>query len=95
MTDLTSRAREAAEDRIREMDRALAPGSQTSLLGDALEGLRTATDIGEALAWWEGAYRRLEWAIDHPDLWASDAGVWDSPEEEITLSGDDWTGWTA
>lgn len=86
----------AHEARIHELDRALAPGSETPLLGPALDSLRRADDEAVDLAWWVGAYRMYEWALANPERWARDMGgdVWDSPDEQILTSGDDWTGWT-
>ena len=84
------------EARIHEMDRALAPGSETALLGDALHSIRGATDPDADLAWWIGAYRMYEWALRYPEAWAEQVGrgVWDDPGEQVLHAGDDWTGWT-
>lgn len=84
------------EARIHELDRALAPGSETILLGDALRSLRDSDDPAATLAWWVGAYRMYEWALANPEWWARELGgdTWDSPDEQILTSGDDWTGWT-
>lgn len=84
------------EARIHELDRALAPGSETALLGDALGSIRRSPDPDADLAWWVGAYRMLEWATNNPERWARDVGgdTWGSPDEQILTSGDDYTGWT-
>lgn len=91
---MTTATMRAAEARIHEMDRMLAPGSETSLLGDALDSLRRDPSAAN-LAWWVGAYRMLAWARAHPDAWARHEGcdTWDSPEEQILSSGEDRTGW--
>lgn len=83
------------EARIHELDRALAPGSETALLGDALDSIRRTSDPDADLAWWVGAYRLLEWARDNRERWELHYAydVWGSPEEQILTSGDDWTGW--
>lgn len=92
---MTTEAIRAAEARIYEMDRDLAPGSETALLGPALESLRSDPSPA-TIAWWAGAYRMLAWARDYPDAWDQQIGrgVWDGPDEQILVSGEDWTGWT-
>lgn len=84
------------EARIYELDRALAPGSETALLGDAMHSLRTSADPAAEMAWWVGAYRLYGWALANPERWARDVGreAWDSPSEQVLHAGDDWTGWT-
>ena len=72
------------EARIREMDRALAPGSETILLGYALEDLAHTPEPDACVAWWVGAYTYLEWAEGR-----SDAGALD----HILHGGDDLTDW--
>lgn len=88
-------AQRRAAARIHEMDRTLAPGSETALLGDALDSLRRDPSAAN-LAWWVGAYRMLEWAMWYPDAWARhmSGDVWDGPDEQILTSKEDWTGWT-
>lgn len=92
---MTSDTLRSAEARIHEMDRDLAPGSETSLLGPALDSIRRDPSPAN-LAWWVGAYRMLGWATDHPEGWDQHVGrgVWDGPDEQILTSGEDWTGWT-
>lgn len=78
-----------ALDAIRRLDQALAPGSETELLGYAVRDLENAGDPGElrhTLAWWRGAYRYYEWAIGY--------GVEDEAVERIVESGDDLSDWT-
>jgi len=88
--------RVGGEARIYEMDRALAPGSETALLGDALRSIRAASDPGADLAWWVGAYRMMEWGTANPERFDRDVGrgVWDGPTEMILRSCEDMTGWT-
>lgn len=83
------------EARIRELDRELAPGSETSLLGAALDGIRHSGNPDADLASWVGAYRMYAWALTHPERWDRHVGlgVWESADEMILESGDDWTGW--
>jgi len=85
------------EARIHEMDRELAPGSETALLGDAIQSIRKAVDPDADLAWWVGAYRMLAWATRRPSAWDQHLGrgVWDGPAEQILTSGENWMGWTA
>lgn len=84
-------------DAIRDLDSGsgLAPRSETSLLGPAIESM-TQDATAENLAWWTGAYSMLVWANDNAEAWAVQYGrdVWDSPAEMILASGDDWAGWT-
>lgn len=91
---MTTDTLRGAEARIYEMDRALAPGSETALLGDALDSIRRDPSPAN-MAWWVGAYRMLEWAQTYPDAWARhlSGGTWDGPDEQILSSGEDWTGW--
>ncbi len=82
------------EARIQEMDQALAPGSETSLLGSALQDLRTSTDVTKTLAWWTGAYRYVKWAHDHPSRWTATHGDDWSDAEGYVLGADYWfAGW--
>ena len=84
------------EARIHEMDRDLAPGSETALLGDALRSIRSSSHPRADLAWWVGAYRLLEWGTANPERFDRDVGrgVWDSPAEMILSSGECMAGWT-
>lgn len=84
------------EARIHELDRELAPGSETSLLGAALDGIRHSDNPDADLASWVGAYRMYAWALTHPERWDRHVGlgVWESADEMILESGDDWTGWS-
>ena len=83
------------EARIHEMDRNLAPGSETALLGDALAALRTAKDPDAELAWWVGAYRMVQWAEEYPERWSATYGdMWDDAYDLVLYAGEYWTGWT-
>lgn len=74
------------ETRIRDLDRTLALGSETPLLGPALRDLRTAEDLAERLSWWEGAYRLYAYATARPE-----PGY--DPVEHVLEWGDDLRGW--
>ncbi len=53
----------AAAAQVHEWDRAAAPGSETPLLGPALDNLRSAETpeaIDEALDWWRLAYEAVD-----------------------------------
>ena len=86
------------EAQIHELDRDLAPGSETALLGPALDSIRRATDPVADLAWWRGAYRMAAWAEQHPARWATLYGEpYDQPDAYaliLSMQVDDWTGWT-
>lgn len=71
------------EARIHALDRALAPGSETILLGHALEAIRSSPDPDADLAWWVGAYRLYAWAEPRGD----------DVLDRVLHSGDDLTGW--
>ena len=73
----------------------MAPGSETPLLGDALDSIRRDPSAAN-LAWWVGAYRMLGWAYAYPEAWdlRVGRGAWGGPAEQILTSGEDWTGWT-
>lgn len=84
---MSDQALRQAEARIHEMDRALAPGSETAILGHALRDLRDSGDVTTTLAWWTGAYRLLAHFLERPDP------DYD-PVAHILEWGDDLTGWT-
>ena len=70
-------AREAALAEIRRRDLALAPGSETILLGDAMADLLDAelpNEIAETLAWWRRAYAawgRAVWTDREAEVYAA------------------------
>lgn len=79
-----------AEARIYEIDRGQAPGSETVLLGHALQSLRETDDVEATLAWWEGAYRLHGWALEHPDAAEKQYG---DVGDYILNFGDDLEDW--
>lgn len=79
---------EAARDIIRQLDHEIAPGSETEWYGEALEALRRAERrraLRSEVAWWQGAYRMIAWAVSNK-IPASVVGEW-------LRSGDDLTDW--
>lgn len=86
---------ETAQNAIRQLDLECAPGSETLLLGEALDDLRCAEREGnlpDTLEWWRGAYNYYAAYLADPDTWAQskDAYWYTDPVSYILNSGATW-----